>query len=307
MTVEGKYTWMDGKLIESEKATIPFLNSALHYGSAAFEGIRAYSTDKGPAVFRLKEHMDRFINSGRILGFREIPFTSEELCQAVVDTVAASEMDSCYIRPLIFSDGTATSLNLDTYKARIGIAVWKMGIYLGEEALKKGIRANVSSFTRHHINVFMTKAKSTGNYTNSILAKTNSVRLGFEEAIMLDPQGYVSECTGENLFMVRDGKLITPFSATVLEGITRDSILTLCGDLGIPVIEQPISRDQVYLADELFVCGTAAECIAIREVDFRTIGEGKMGPITYKIQKAFHEAATGTGKRSAEWLTYVNA
>ncbi len=307
MAVEGKYTWMDGKLIESEKAVIPFLNSALHYGSAAFEGIRAYSTDKGPAVFRLKEHMDRFINSGRILGFREIPFTSEELCQAVVETVAANEMDSCYIRPLIFSGETATSLNIDTYTARIGIGVWKMGIYLGEEALKAGIRANVSSFTRHHINVTMTKSKATGNYTNSILAKTNSVRLGFEEAIMLDPQGYVAECTGENLFLVRDGKIVTPFSATVLEGITRDSILTLCADLGIEVIEEPISRDQLYLADEMFVCGTAAECIAIREVDFRTIGEGKMGPVTQKIQKAFHETATGKGKRSAEWLTYVKS
>ena len=307
MTVEGKFTWMDGKLIESEKAVVPFLNSALHYGSAAFEGIRAYSTDKGPAVFRLKEHMDRFINSGRILGFKEIPFTSEELCQAVVDTVAANKMDSCYIRPLIFSGETATGLNLDAYTARIGIGVWKMGIYLGEEALEAGIRANVSSFTRHHPNVTMTKAKSTGNYTNSIMAKTESVRLGFGEAIMLDPQGYVAECTGENLFMVRDGKLITPFTAAVLEGITRDSILTLCGDLGIPVVEQPVSRDQLYLADEMFVCGTAAECIAIREVDFRTIGSGKMGPITRKIQKVFHEAATGKGERSAEWLTYVNA
>ena len=305
MTVEGKFTWMDGKLVESEKATIPFLNSALHYGSAAFEGIRAYSTDKGPAVFRLKEHMDRFVNSGRILGFKEIPYTSEELCQAVVDTVAANDMKSCYIRPLIFSDGIATSLNLDAYSARVGIAVWEMGIYLGEEALEAGIRANVSSFTRHHPNVTMTKAKSTGNYTNSIMAKTESVRLGFEEAIMLDPQGYVAECTGENFFMVRNGTLITSHTAAVLEGITRDSILTLCADMGIPTVEKPISRDQLYLADEMFVCGTAAECIAIREVDFRTIGTGKMGPITRKIQKAFHEAATGTGKRSAEWLTYV--
>ena len=307
MTKEGKFIWMDGELIEAEKAVIPFLNSALHYASAAFEGIRAYSTDKGPAVFRLKEHMDRFINSGRILGFKEIPFTSEELCKAVVDTVAANEMKQCYIRPLIFSGGSAYGLNLDMYKARIGIGVWEMGIYLGEEALEAGIRANVSSFTRHHPNVTMTKAKSTGNYTNSIMAKTESVRLGFDEAIMLDPQGYVSECTGENLFTVRDGKIITPFTASVLEGITRDSILTLCRDLGIPVVEQPISRDQLYLSDELFVCGTAAECIAINEVDFRKIGEGKMGPITRQIQKAFHATAVGKGTRSAEWLTYVKA
>ena len=307
MAIEGKFTWMDGELIESEKATIPFLSSALHYGSAAFEGIRAYATDKGPAVFRLKEHMDRFINSGRILGFRDIPYTSEQLCQAVVDTVAASKMESCYIRPLIFSDGSAYSLNLDAYKPRIGIAVWEMGIYLGEEALKAGIRANVSSFTRHHPNVMLTKAKSTGNYTNSIFAKTESVRLGFEEAIMLDPQGYVSECTGENLFVVRNGQVITPFTASILEGITRDSILTLCNDMGIETVEKPISRDQLYIADELFVCGTAAEIIAIRELDFRTIGAGKMGPVAAKVQKLFHETATGMGARSDEWLTYVNA
>lgn len=307
MTKEGKFIWMDGELIEAEKAVVPFLNSALHYASAAFEGIRAYNTDKGPAVFRLKEHMDRFINSGRILGFKDIPYTSDELCKAVVDTVAKNEMSACYIRPLIFSGGSAYSLNLDAYKPRIGIAVWDMGVYLGEEALEAGISAKVSSFTRHHPNVIMTKAKSTGNYTNSIFAKTEAVRLGFDEAIMLDPQGYVGECTGENLFMIRGGKLITPFTAGVLEGITRDSIITICRDLGIPVLEQPISRDQLYLADELFVCGTAAECVAIRQVDFLTIGEGKMGPVTRQIQKAFHAAATGNGPRSAEWLTYVNA
>ncbi len=307
MSTEGKFIWMDGEMMEAEKATVPFLNSALHYGSGVFEGIRAYGTDKGPAVFRLKEHMDRLIDSAMVLGFRELPFTSDELCKAVVETVAVNKMSQCYIRPLIYSGGTATSLNLDSYSPKVGIAVWDMGIYLGEEAMKAGIRANVSSFTRHHPNVMMTKAKSTGNYTNSIFAKTDSVRLGFEEAIMLDPQGYVGECTGENLFMVRKGKVITPFTASVLEGITRDSILTLCDDLGIVVLEQPISRDQLYIADELFVCGTAAECIAIREVDFRVIGEGKMGPVTSQVQKAFHAAATGTGPRSAEWLTYVNA
>lgn len=307
MGIESKFTWMDGELIETEKAVVPFLNSALHYGAGVFEGIRAYSTDKGPAVFRLKEHMDRLIDSATVLGFRELPYTAEELSKAVIETVVANGFDQCYIRPLIYAGGPAVSLNIDQTVAKVGIAAWEMGIYLGEEALEAGIRANVSSFTRHHPNVTMTKAKSTGNYTNSIMAKTNSVRLGFEEAIMLDPQGYVSECTGENLFMVRGGKVITPFTATILEGITRDSILTLCADLGYPVVEQPISRDQLYLADELFVCGTAAECIAIREVDFRTIGAGKMGPITRQLQKDFHEAATGKGKRSDEWLTYVKA
>ncbi len=307
MSTDKKYIWMDGEMLEAEKATVPFLNSALHYGLGVFEGIRAYKTDNGPAVFRLKEHMERLIDSAMILGFRDLPYTSEALCQAVVDTVAANKVEQCYIRPLIYAGGPALSLNLDDTQPKVGIAVWQMGTYLGEEALEAGIRANISSFTRHHPNVMMTKSKSTGNYTNSTLAKTESMRLGFEEAIMLDPQGYVAECTGENLFIVRNGKVITPFTAAVLEGITRHSILTLCADLGIETLEQPVSRDQLYIADELFVCGTAAECIAIREVDFRTIGIGRMGPVTRQIQKAFHAAITGKGPRSPEWLTYVNA
>jgi branched-chain amino acid aminotransferase len=305
MTNLCKYIWMDGELVEYEKATVPFLNNALHYGTAVFEGIRAYATDKGPAIFRLKEHMDRLINSARIIGFLDLPFTSEELCQAAVETVAANEMSACYIRPLIYSGGPATGLNLDNFEAKVGIGVWEMGVYLGEEALEAGIRANVSSFTRHHPNVMMTKSKATGNYTNSVMAKTDSTRMGFEEAIMLDPQGYVAECTGETLFLVRGGKVITPWSAAVLESITRDSIFALCSDLGIPAVEQPVSRDQLYIADEMFLCGTAAELIAIREVDFRVIGPGKMGPITRQLQKAFHAAATGNGPRSKEWLTYV--
>jgi branched-chain amino acid aminotransferase len=305
MNTDKKYIWMDGSLLEAEKATVPFLNTALHYGTGVFEGIRAYSTDNGPAVFRLKEHMDRLIDSAMIIGFRDLPYTSEALCQAVVDTVAANNFSQCYIRPLIYAGGPALSLNLDDTEPKVGIAVFPMGVYLGEEALETGIRANVSSFTRHHPNVMMTKSKATGNYTNSTFAKTESSRLGFDEAIMLDPQGYVSECTGENLFLVRNGKVVTPFTAAVLEGITRNSILTLCADMGIETVEQPVSRDQLYISDELFMCGTAAECIAVCEVDFRTIGSGKMGPITRTIQKAFHEAITGKGTRSAEWLTYV--
>ncbi len=307
MSTDKNYIWMDGEMLDAEKATVPFMNSALHYGLGVFEGIRAYKTDKGPAVFRLKEHMDRLIDSAMIMGFRDLPYTSEALCQAVVDTVAANKVEQCYIRPLIYAGGPNLSLNLDDTQPKVGIAVMQMGVYLGEEALEAGIRANIASFTRHHPNVMMTKAKSTGNYTNSTFAKTESMRLGFEEAIMLDPQGYVAECTGENLFTVRNGKVITPFTAAVLEGITRDSIFTLCADMGIETLEQPISRDQLYISDELFVCGTAAECIAVREVDFRTIGIGRMGPVTRQIQKAFHAAVTGKGARSAEWLTYVNA
>lgn len=302
---ESKYIWMDGALVDFEKATVPFLTSALHYSSAVFEGIRAYKTDKGPAVFRLKEHIDRLIDSARIIGFRELPFTAEQLFQATLETVAANGFEACYIRPLIYSGGWNMSLNLDDTEAKVGIAVWKMGSYLGQESLETGIRANISSFTRHHPNVNMTKSKASGNYSNSIYAKTESARLGFDEAIMLDPQGYVAECTGENLFLVRRGKIYTTHTAAILEGITRDSILTICADLGIKTMEQPISRDQLYVADELFVCGTAAECVPVREVDFRTIGSGKMGPITRTIQQTFHETVRGNGKHSKEWLAYV--
>jgi branched-chain amino acid aminotransferase len=195
MSTKQQYIWMDGKMLEAEKATVPFMNSALHYGTGVFEGIRAYNTDKGPAVFRLKEHMQRLLDSAKIMGFRKVSFTVDELCQAVVDTVAANKVDQCYIRPLIYSGGPTMSLNLDDTEAKVGICTWSMGVYLGEEALEAGIRANVSSFTRHHPNVMMTKAKSTGNYTNSTFAKTESMRLGFDEAIMLDPQGCVGECT----------------------------------------------------------------------------------------------------------------
>lgn len=302
---ESKFVWMDGELVEYEKASVPFLTSALHYGQAVFEGIRCYKTNKGPAVFRLKEHMERLVNSARILGFRSLPYTAEELAEAVKKTISANGFEDCYIRPLLYAGGPVLSLNLDSTQAKVGIATWDMGAYLGQEALENGIRAHVSSFTRHHPNVMMTKSKVSGNYANSTLAKTESVRLGFDEAILLDPQGYVAECSGENLFVVRGGKLFTAYTAPILEGITRNALFTICKDLGYEIAEQPISRDQLYIADELFVCGTAAECVAIREVDFRPIGSGKMGLITKQIQTTFHETVRGKGKHSAEWLAYV--
>ncbi len=305
MKIDGKYTWMDGKLMESHLATIPFLNTALHYGLGVFEGIRCYKTERGPAIFRLREHMERLAASARILGFLELPYTVDELMAAAKETVSANGFEECYIRPLLFHDSANPNLNLDTGVARMGIAVWSWNSYLGEEALENGVRANVSSFTRHHLNVMMTKAKITGNYANSTLAKTESVGLGFDEAIMLDPQGYVAECTGENIFLVRSGKIYTPQAAAILEGITRDTIIALANDLGYPVHEEPISRDQLYIADEVFVSGTAAECIAIREIDFRKIGIGKMGPVTRKIQDAFHAAIRGSHPCSAAWLDYV--
>ncbi len=306
MGTESKYIWMDGELVEYQNATVHFLNSALHYGLGVFEGLRCYGTDRGPAVFRLREHMQRLANSAKVLGFRSLPFSVDELCKATKDTIRANGLQGCYVRPLVFQESDNLGLNLDGGRARIGIAAWEWGSYLGPEALEKGVRANVSSYTRHHINVMMTKAKTTGNYSNSVMAKTESVRLGFDEAIMLDPQGYVAECTGENLFLVRGGVVYTPQAAAILEGITRDSIIKIAGDLGYSVKESMISRDQLYIADEVFVTGSAAEVVAVTEIDFRTIGTGKMGPVTREIQKTFHSVVMGQHPRSAEWLDYVN-
>lgn len=307
MSMESKYIWMDGELVEFEKATLHFLTPALHYGQGVFEGIRCYGTDRGPAVFRLREHMERLVHSAYLFGFRSLPYRVDELIDAVRLTISANDFEECYVRPLIYLTGGGWNLNVDSGKPAVGIAVWEWTNYLGAEALEKGIRANISSFTRHHPNVMLTKAKVTGNYANSTLAKTESVRLGFDEAIMLDPQGYVAECTGENLFLVRSGKIYTPPTMAILEGITRDSLITVANDLGIEVVEEAISRDQLYLADEVFVSGTAAECIGLREIDFRVIGAGVTGPITRLMQRAYHDAIHGRHPRSAVWLEYVNS
>jgi len=305
MGMESKFIWMNGELVPFEKATIHFLTPALHYGAAVFEGIRAYDTPKGPAVFRLREHMERLLDSAHVFGFRDVSFTVEQCVKAVKDTVRANGFKDCYIRPVIYLDGGGWNLNVDGGKASLAIATWEWGNYLGEEARAKGIRANISTFTRHHPNVMMTKAKVSGNYANSFLAKTESERLGFQEAIMLDPQGYIAECTGENIFVVRHGKIITPSTAPVLEGITRHSIHTIAQDLGYRILEQPISRDQLYIADEVFVCGTAAELIALSEIDYRKIGAGVMGPVTRKIQDVYHDAIRGGIEKYEEWCDYV--
>lgn len=305
MGMESKFIWKDGELVEFEKATVHMLTAALHYGAAVFEGIRAYHTTKGPAVFRLREHAERLIKSAEIFGFLNLQYSADDVSKAIKETVKANGFDECYIRPLIYLTAGAWNLNIDAGKAAMMVAVWKWSNYLGEEALAKGIRANISSFTRHHVNVSMTKAKIAGNYANSILAKTESVRLGFEEAIMLDPSGYIAECTGENLFLVKKGRIYTPSAAPVLEGITRDSIATIANDLGYEVIEQPISRDQLYSADEVFVCGTAAEVIGLCEIDFRKIGDGKSGRITHEIQTVYHDAIRGKIARYEAWCDYV--
>jgi branched-chain amino acid aminotransferase len=306
MSKESKFIWKNGELVPFEQATVHFLTPALHYGAAVFEGIRSYNAAKGPAIFRLREHVERLFDSAYIFGFRELPWTVDEVCEAHKDTVRANGFADCYVRPLIYLDGGARNLNVDNGQPALMIAVWEWNNYLGDEALAKGIRANISSFTRHHPNVMMTKAKISGNYANSILAKTESERLGFQEAILLDPQGYVAECTGENLFIIRNGRIITPSNAPVLEGITRHSIFTIATDLGYSVAEQPISRDQLYNADEVFVCGTAAEVIGLSEIDFRKIGDGMSGKITREIQIVYHDAIRGKNEKYEAWCDYVN-
>lgn len=305
MGMESKFIWMNGELVPFEKATVHFLTPALHYGLGAFEGIRCYNTPKGPAVFRLTDHLQRLLDSIHILGVREFPYSLEQLRSAVHETIRANGFAECYVRPLVYMGDGPLGLNLDASKARLGIAVWEWGAYLGEEALEKGIRMMVASFTRPHPNTIMTKAKISGNYPNSVMAKTLALRAGFDEAIMLDPQGYVAECTGENLFVVRHGKIYTPHTATVLEGITRDTIFAVARDLGYEVLEEPISRDQLYIADEAFVCGTAAECIGLSEIDFRTIGNGKMGPITRDIQRVYQDLIHGRVPKYEAWCDYV--
>jgi len=300
--MQSNFIWMDGELVPFADARIHILSPTIHYGPGVFEGARCYSTDNGPATFRLQEHMDRFVASCKILGYT-LDYSAADLVRAAQETIAANGFEACYIRPLMYLEGPL-GLNLAASTPHLSIATWEWGTFLGEEALEKGVHATVSSFTRMHPNASMTKAKIGGQYVNSMLAKTPAAQSGFEEAVMLDPEGYVAECSGENIFLVRDGVLVTPPKAAILEGITRDSILVLAGDLGISVVEEKISRDQVYIADEVFVCGTAAEVTAVGRIDFRQIGAGRRGPVTEVLQEAFFETVKGRGKRSAEWLDW---
>jgi branched-chain amino acid aminotransferase len=306
MATAARYIWLDGELRNPSEGSVPFISAGLQYGVSVFEGIRCYATEKGPAVLRLEEHVDRLLDSAHILGFRDLPFTKSTLLEAIHQTVAANGFPACYIRPMIFLDG-GMNMVIDTGKPRLGIAVWEWTTFFGKDAKELGVRANISSFTRLHPNIMMTKAKISGNYVSSVLAKTESVRLGFDEAIMLDPAGYVAECTGENLFVARKGKIYTTPRSSILEGITRDTLITIARDLGYSVVEESISRDQLYISDEVFVCGTAAEVIAIREIDFRTIGNGKAGPVARALQDAFSQLTTGKHQRSSAWLSYVPA
>ena len=301
-----RYLWIDDSLRPASEGVVPFLSAGMQFGFSVFEGIRCYSTDQGPAVFRLNEHVERLFDSAHIVGFVELPVTARQVKSAINQTIAANDFAACYIRPMIYLDGAMT-MTVESGQPRFVVAVWEWKNFLGAEAKERGIRANIASFTRLHPNIMMTKAKVSGNYVSSILAKTESHRAGFDEAIMLGPDGYVAECTGENLFTVRNKIICTSPRAGILEGITRDTLITLARDSGYSVIEEPISRDQLYIADEVFVCGTAAEVVALREIDFRVIGDGKAGPVTRALQQEFDRLVSGRHSRSAEWLAPVPA
>ncbi|MGD8351975.1 MAG: branched-chain amino acid transaminase [Nitrospirota bacterium] len=296
--------WMDGKLIPWDEATVHVLTHSLHYGLGVFEGIRCYSTERGPAVFRLREHVRRLIKSAHVF-LMKIPFSEEEIVSATVETIRANGLKECYVRPIAFIGYGAMGLYPKDNPINLAIAAWPWGAYLGEEGLERGIRVKTSSFVRTHVNTNMTRAKVCGYYVNSQLAKREALMCGYDEALLLDADGYVSEGSGENIFVVRDGKLKTTPPTSILEGITRDSILTIAGDEGIAVKEERFTRDEIYISDEAFFTGTAAEITPVRELDGRTIGAGKRGPVTEKLQGAFFDTVKGKDPKYGGWLTYL--
>jgi branched-chain amino acid aminotransferase len=296
--------WMDGKLVSWDKANVHVLTHTLHYGLGAFEGIRCYNTPKGSAIFRLDEHVERLFQTAHIF-LIDIPYTREEIKNAIIKTVKANKLKECYIRPLVYIGYGAMGLYPKGNPIKVSIAAWPWGAYLGEEGLEKGIRVRVSSFIRHHVNSSMSRGKVCGYYVNSQLSKKEAITGGFDEGLLLDTEGYVSEGSGENIFIVRKGSLKTTPLTSILEGITRDSILTLARDLGIPAEEQRFTRDEIYICDEAFFTGTAAEVTPIRELDNRTIGKGKAGPITKKLQTAFFDIVKGKNEKYDSWLTYI--
>ena len=296
--------WMDGKLIDWQDASVHVLTHSLHYGLAAFEGIRCYQGQMGSAIFRLKEHVDRLFESAHIT-MMNIPYSKKEVSDAIIETVRVNKLESCYIRPIIYIGYGEMGLYPGDNPIQMAIAAWTWGTYLGEEALKKGIRSKVSSFTRHHVNVSMTRAKVSGYYVNSILAKWEAKKSGYEESILLDPDGYVAEGTGENVFIVSKGVLKTTPLTSILEGITRNSVMHLAREKKIPVVEERFTRDAMYVADEIFLTGTAAEITPVRELDDRQIGDGKPGPITNALQNTFFSIVKGEDPTYAGWLTPV--
>ncbi len=304
MIQETTKIWMDGEFVDWAEAKVHVLTHTLHYGLGVFEGIRCYRTAGGPAVFRLQEHVERLFASAHISALR-IPFTREEFTEAILETIRVNELEAGYIRPLVFVGYGAMGLYPGNNPVKCAVAVWPWGAYLGDDGLKNGIRVKTSSFARQHINISMTKAKVCGHYVNSIMGKVEAVNDGYDEALFLDTSGNVSEGSGENIFIARQGKLKTPPLNSVLEGITRDSVLEIASDEGIEVREDNITRDELYSADEAFFTGTAAEITPIREVDHRTIGAGKPGPLTELVQTRFFSAVRGENEKYGHWLTPV--
>ena len=296
--------WFNGELVEWRSATTHVLTHTLHYGMGVFEGVRAYETPDGPAIFRLQDHTKRLFNSAKIVGM-QLPFTEEQINRAHIDVVKANNLASCYFRPMAYYGSGKLGVAPKQDDIQVILAAWAWGAYLGEEGMRKGIRVRVSSFTRHHPNVTMIKAKANGNYMNSIMANTEATRDGYDEAILLDAQGYVAEGSGENIFTVRDGVLYTPALDVALDGITRRSVIAIASEMGLKVVEKRLTRDELYVADEVFFTGTAAEVTPIREIDGRQIGIGERGPITAEIQQRYFDIVQGKNPKYRDWLTYV--
>ena len=296
--------WYDGKLVPWRDATTHVLTHTLHYGMGVFEGVRAYKAEQGTAIFRLKEHTDRLFRSAHILGMK-MPFDKATISEAQRTVVRENKLESGYLRPMAFFGSEAMGISAKNLSVHVIVAAWPWGAYLGQEALDNGIRVKTSSFSRHHVNITMCKAKANGNYMNSILAHKEAEMDGYDEALLLDVDGFVAEGSGENFFMVRNGKLYTPDLTSALEGITRDTIVQLAAEIGLPVVEKRITRDEVYSADEAFFTGTAAEVTPIRELDNRTIGEGTRGPVTTRLQAMYFDCVHGRAAAHADWLTPV--
>ncbi len=296
--------WLDGEMVPWREAKTHVLTHTLHYGMGVFEGVRAYKTEKGTAIFRLKEHTDRLFRSAHIL-MMPMPFDKNTLNEAQRAVVRENNLDSAYIRPMCFYGSEGMGLRADNLKVHVMVAAWTWGAYLGAEGMEKGIRVRTSSFTRHHVNITMCKAKANGNYMNSMLALREALSCGVDEAMLLDNEGYVAEGSGENIFIVRNGVIYTPDLTSALDGITRDTIFRLAAEIGLTIKEKRITRDEVYIADEAFFTGTAAEVTPIREVDGRAIGSGSRGPITERLQTMYFDQVHGRRTENADWLAYV--
>jgi len=296
--------WMDGKWVDWRDAKVHVLTHTLHYGMGVFEGTRAYETNDGTAIFRLQDHTDRLFRSAHILNMK-VPFDKDTLNQVQREAVSKNNLKSAYLRPMCFYGSEGMGIRADSLKVHVMVAAWEWGKYLGEDGIEKGIRIRTSSYTRNHVNSVMCKAKANGNYMNSILALQEAISCGYDEAMLLDHEGYVAEGSGENIFLVRNGKLITPDLTSALEGITRETIFQIAEECNLEVVEKRITRDEVYVADEAFFTGTAAEVTPIREVDDRTIGNGGRGPITERLQTLYFDAVHGRSPQHSDWLTHI--